>query len=224
MDPSFPNSPRPPLEVRGARASSVIVQRIPAGAKEVFLQWQRDISAAAAQFPGYQTTEVYPPAGQQDEWVAVIHFDDAKTLQDWLDSPTRAEWVAKFPTEIRDFRLTTLTAGFGPWFAGLVDGGQLPPHWKMILTVLLALYPIVMLQTIWLSPHTIGWFGLSVAMLIGNAIGVVILEWGTPALSRVLAPWLLARGKEGRALSLGGAILIAVALGVMTFLFALIKG
>ena len=67
----------------------------PANAAAVFLEWQRGISAAAAEFPGYQTTEVYPPQAGDQEWVVVVHFGDAKSLQDWLDSPKRAEWAAE---------------------------------------------------------------------------------------------------------------------------------
>src|SRR5215210_7299449 len=100
MNPPSPDATRPLLQVRGARASSVIVQRISPDSAEVFMEWQRGITAAAAEFPGYQTTEIYPPSGPQEEWVVIIHFDAPRTLQDWLDSPKRAEWVARLPCEI----------------------------------------------------------------------------------------------------------------------------
>ena len=209
------------LEVRGPRASSVIVQRIPSDAAGVFLDWQRAISAAAAEFPGYQTTEVYPPSGQQNEWVVVLHFDDAKRLQDWLDSAQRAEWVAKLPREIQEFRLKTLPSGFGSWYVGLSQDGA-PPHWKMFLAVLLLLYPMVMLLTLFLSPYTTPHFGLAGALLIGNIVSVALLEWlGLAALTRLLGPWLRANGKEGRSLSLIGLVLIVLALATMTFVFHL---
>jgi antibiotic biosynthesis monooxygenase (ABM) superfamily enzyme len=216
---------RPALEVRGARASSVIVQRIDPGDVAVFMDWQRGISAAAAEFPGYQTTEIYPPLGHQKEWVVILHFDDQRTLQNWLDSPTRAEWIAKkLPRQVRDFRLRTLPSGFGPWFAGLTaDGGPLP-HWKMILTVLFGLYPTVMLLVIFLSPLTKR-FGMSVAMLLSNAASVCFLEFvGTPVTRGLLRPWLRAGGQEGRRVSLIGSVLILAALGVMTALFSLVVG
>jgi antibiotic biosynthesis monooxygenase (ABM) superfamily enzyme len=215
----------PPLEVRGTRASSVIVQRIPPRSADAFMEWQRGITAAAAGRPGYQATEVYPPAdGRQREWVVIIHFDDAKTLRDWLESPTRAEWTANLPAEIRDFRLKTFPTGFGPWFAGVVEGGGPLPHWKMFLTVLFALYPTVMLLTLFLSPYTEG-FGLAVAMLIGNAASVSFLEWlGMPVLNRLFGPWLRANGKEARTLSLLGLLLLVGALGLMAFVFSLAIG
>lgn len=219
MDPSS-TPKRSPLEVRGTRASSVIVQRIPPDAADVFMEWQRAISAAAAEFVGYQTTEVYPPSAQQSQWVVVIHFDDATRLQHWLDSAIRAEWVARLPREIKDFRLKTLPSGFGSWYVGLSQDGVPPPHWKMFLAVLLLLYPMVMLLTLFLSPYTTPLFGLAGALLIGNIVSVALLEWfGLAALTRTLGAWLRANGKEGRVLSLIGLVLIVLALAAMTFIF-----
>jgi antibiotic biosynthesis monooxygenase (ABM) superfamily enzyme len=119
MNSCSSETPVPQMQVRGSRSSSVIVHRVAPGSNQVLLEWQRGITGAAEVFPGYQATEVYPPADDRpQEWVIVIHFDNAKTLQDWLDSPQRAEWTAKPPREIREFRLKTLPSGFAAWFAG----------------------------------------------------------------------------------------------------------
>jgi antibiotic biosynthesis monooxygenase (ABM) superfamily enzyme len=226
MNPSTSDEARPLLEVRDARASSVIVQRIDPGAVAVFMEWQRGITAAAAEFPGYQATEMYPPADQQDEWVVILHFDDSRTLQTWLDSPTRADWLAQRPPETGDYRLQTLPSGFGAWFAGLPDasGATLPPSWKIALSVLLPLYPTVMVLIILDVPPP-GRFGLAVTMLISNVLSIAILQWAvTPALNVVLAPWLRANGRGGRRVTLVGLVLILATLGVMTALFSLITG
>jgi uncharacterized protein len=226
MNPSSADESRPLLEVRGARASSVVAQRVDPASVEVFMDWQRGITAAAAEFPGYQVTEIYPPVGQQEEWVVILHFDDPRTLQSWLDSPTRADWLAKRPCETRDYRLKTLPSGFGAWFAGLTDasGGAMPPSWKIALSVLLPLYPTVMVLAILGIPPP-GWFGLAVTMLIGNVLSISILQWAvSPALNVVLAPWLRANGRDGRRVTLIGLVLILATLGVMTALFSLIAG
>jgi antibiotic biosynthesis monooxygenase (ABM) superfamily enzyme len=225
MNLSSPDVALPLLEVRGARASSVIVQRVPTSWAERFLEWQRAITRAAEDFSGYQATDVYPPANSRlPDWVVVIHFDSSETLQRWLDSPVRAEWTAKLPAEIADFRLKTLSSGFGPWFAGLVDGEGLPPHWKMALAVLLGLYPTVMVLAIFVAPYTDA-FGKAIAMLIGNALSVALLEWwGGPLINRLLANWLGAHGKKGKTLSVVGLFLILGVLGVLTLVFRLVTG
>jgi uncharacterized protein len=226
MEPAPPDRPRPPLEVRGARASSVIVQRVPPGDAEGFMEWQRGITAAAAEFPGYQATEIYPPQGGQRDWVVILHFDDARALQGWLGSAARAGWINKLRGDMGDFRLTTLPSGFGAWFAGLVNGseGALPPSWKIALSVLLALYPTVVLLAIVVGPYLTP-LGLSVSMLVSNILSVSLLQWAvTPALRPLLAPWLRANAENQRAYSLGGLAVILLLLGGMAFLFHLVGG
>jgi uncharacterized protein len=227
MDSSSPNPPGPHVQVRGARASSVIVHRVPPDRVEQFLELQRGITEAAKAFPGYQATDVYPPAeNQQSEWVVVIHFDDPETLQRWLESPVRAEWIEKRRDEMGDFRLKTLPTGFGAWYAGLVNGSEaaLPPPWKIALSVLLALYPTVMVLAICVGPY-LNPLGLAVSMLISNALSVYILQWAlTPALNPLLRPWLRANGQQQAALSLGGLVVILLLLGGMAILFHLVKG
>ena len=226
MEAAAPNPARLPLEMHASRASSVITQIIPPGARDAFLEWQRGICTAAAEAPGYQTTEIYPPAGAGEPWVVIIHFDDPKTLTDWLDSPKRAEWVAKLPCEIRDFRMQMLPSGFAAWFAGALAGKPvpLPPTWKMALTILFTLYPTVMLLSIFVGPYT-NPLGLTVSILIGNILSVSLLQWIVqPALDPVLGPWLRANEPRQRALSLGGLAILLLLLGGMALLFHLTVG
>jgi antibiotic biosynthesis monooxygenase (ABM) superfamily enzyme len=215
------------MQVLGKGASSVIVHRPPPDRVEQFLELQRGITEAAKAFAGYQATDVYPPADRQHaEWVVVIHFDRPETLQRWLDSPVRAEWVDKLRKDMGDFRLKTLPVGFSAWFTGLVDGPDdaLPPAWKIVLTVLLQLYPTVMVLTIFVSPH-LNPLGLAVSMLISNALSVSILQWAvTPALNKLLGPWIAANEQRQRAYSLGGLVVIVLLLGGMAILFRLVTG
>jgi antibiotic biosynthesis monooxygenase (ABM) superfamily enzyme len=212
------------VEVRVSRASSVILHRVPPGGADRFLEWERGIAEATAQFPGYQATDVYPPAEGQQEWVVILHFDKPESLQRWLDSPVRSEWVAKL--QGADFQVKTLPAGFGAWFLGEMGppGGQLPPAWKMALTVLLGLYPTVMLLTIFVGPLT-NRLGLAAAMLIGNALSVSLLQWVVmPMLRLVLGPWLQASGRSGKAGTVGGLVLILLVLAGLMLLFRAMVG
>lgn len=217
--------PGPLMEVRGSRSSTVFIHQVPAGKVDRFMELQRSITRAVEGFAGFQGTDVYPPADPRNlEWVTVIHFDKPEDLQRWLDSAVRAEWIAKLRGEIGDFRLKTLPGGFGPWFAGEArEKGGLPPSWKMALTVLVGLYPTVMLLHIFVGPHT-SRLGLALSMLVGNAISVCILQWGVmPVLNAVLRRWVRANAAEDRALSVGGLALLLVLLGVMAALFRLIS-
>ncbi len=228
--PAVPDSPMGPppdpsapiLRVRGPRASSVIVQRLPVDQGGAFMEWQHGITGAAGAFPGYQATEIYPPAGDRDEWVIIVHFDDQQTLQAWLDAPERAAWLAELPHEARDFRLHTMPTGFGSWVAGQTADGTPVPHWKSFLLVLAGLYPVVMLLTLIVSPRTAG-LGLALAMLVSNILSVALLEWAVmPLLNRVLAPWLGAHGRDGRLVSTAGGAFIVAAVLVMALLLRVV--
>jgi uncharacterized protein len=204
------------MEVCVARASAAIVHQVPPAVKDWFLDWQRNITAAAEQFSGYQGTDVYPPAGgPSDPWVVIVHFENDKSLDEWLNSPVRAQWVDKLRAEVGEFELKKLPGGFSAWFARLHAPVDEIPSWKMAATVLLGLYPTVMLLAIFVSPHT-SWMGFSYSMLIGNALSVSILQWiVVPMLMAPLGPWLKARPHKW-ALSLGGlgvlvGLLVAIA-------------
>jgi antibiotic biosynthesis monooxygenase (ABM) superfamily enzyme len=224
MDPSSKDSPRPKLELRGTGASAVIVQRVPADKVERFLELQHGIVEAAQGFPGYQKVDIYPPARRaQVEWVVVIHFDNGEALQHWLDAPVRTEWIARFHNEIGESRLKQVPAGFTAWFTGLVPSGEVPPRWKVALSVLLPLYPTVMvLSLIMPRPDR---FGMAVTMLVSNILSVCILQWAlTPALNVMLVPWLRASGTDSMRVTLAGLVLILATLGAMTALFSLVTG
>ena len=215
------------MELRVSRASAVVVQHVPAARAEWFMEWQHGVSRAAEEFTGYQSTDVYPPAdNRRDEWVVVIDFDDEKSLQEWLNSPVRAQWVEKLEAQVGSFELKAMPGGFSAWFASLERGpdGAPPPAWKMAVTVLLGLYPTVMILTIFPGPYTAP-LGVALAMLVGNALSVAILQWGVmPALTSLLAPWLQANSDKQRSLSVGGFFVICVILAGFALLFCQVTG
>jgi uncharacterized protein len=221
------DDPLVPMDVRGSRVSTVVVQRVPADRLPRFLECQRALTQAAMGFPGYQSTELFPPADERpEEWVGVIHFDDQQSLEHWLDSPVRAGWVKKLRDEIGDFQLKTLPSGFGVWFAGLATGpeGQPPPSWKIALTVLLGLYPTVMLLVVLLG-QLLSPLGMAASMLISNTLSVAIGQWLTmPLLTHALGTWLNANAPDKRAVSIGGLVLIWLILGSLAVLFRLVTG
>src|SRR5690349_19351762 len=106
------------------------------------MQWQRDVTAAAETFAGYSATDLYPPADPaQDPYVIVIHFENPTALRAWLDSPARAEWVAKLREKSKHFEVETMQAGFGAWFVQQARPAGGPRPWKIVLTVVLGLFP-----------------------------------------------------------------------------------
>lgn len=215
------------MEIHSSRACAVVIQRVPAAKADWFLEWQRGITGAAEEFAGFTRIDVYPLAvNQHVEWVIVIQFADETSLQVWLDSSVRARWVEKLREQCADFELKALPGGFGSWFSRLHGGTQEQPtsEWKMALTVLLGLYPTVMLLALFPGPYTEP-LGLAFAMLIGNFLSVAILQWAVmPVLIALVAPWLKADPDTQKALSIGGVIGILAVIGGMALLFHQITG
>lgn len=210
------------MDMRVSKATAVVVQQVPDFSVSWFMDWQQGISDAMDAFQGHLDTEVYPPpGGQGGEWVVVVSFEDEASLQAWLDSPVRKSWVERLHAHIGSFDLKVVPGGFGPWFAGCVhgQGGTPPPSWKMALVVLLGLYPTVMLLTLFPGPF-INPLGMAVAMLIGNALSVTVLQWGVmPVLLNLSASWLAANDANQRAYTIGGvAVILALLVGLaLTF-------
>lgn len=116
--------------------------------------------------------------------------------------------TSQLPPELAGYSKTVLPQGFAPWFSQLLHK---PPSWKMALTVLLALYPTVLLLNLLITPHLQG-LGRAGAVLVGNAIGVALMQWGImPRLTRLLKPWLSA-DSDRRFSVLGGAAIVSILL------------
>jgi antibiotic biosynthesis monooxygenase (ABM) superfamily enzyme len=212
----------PSLNLHVTRSSAVAVQRVPAAAVDAFLEWQRGASRAASSFAGYCGTDVFPPApGQGDEWVVLIRFEDEVSLTRWLDSPERARRVEELRARVGNFDLKTLDGGFGPWFAQQDrPRDAAPASWKMALTVLLALFPTVMLLTILVGPLTSP-LGTAFSMLVGNAMSISVLQWLVmPRLTKWLDPWLRGGEPSWRATP----IIIFLTLTILTAFFHVITG
>lgn len=227
MNSAPTDDPLVTVDIRRPPVSTVVVQRVSADRVQCFLEFQSGLTHAAKGFPGYRGTELYPPTDDRhEEWVTVIHFNNPESLQRRIDSPVRAGWIEKLRADVGDFQLKTLPSGFGAWFAGLETGpeGEPPPSWKIAMTVLLGLYPTVMLLALLIGRY-LNPLGMAVSMLISNTLSVAITQWLViPPLLNALGPWLRANGPAKRVLSFGGLVLIWLLLGGLAVLFRVLTG
>jgi uncharacterized protein len=213
------------VEVRVSGALSVIVHRVPPDDAGRFLEWRRGIAGAMDGFPGYQATDVYPPAEGQQDRVVILHSARPDDLQNWLESPLRAEGLAKLPRAEANFELKTLPGGFGAWLTGPLGRTAEPMlPWKMAMSVLLGLYTTVMLLTLFVGPLA-SRLGSAAAALIGNTLSVNLLHRAAiPTLQGVLGPWLRPGRPRAGALTIGGTVLILGQLIGLMFVFRAVAG
>lgn len=205
-------------------AGMVVSTRVRPGREDEYRAWQHRIDAEAARFPGCLGNEVFVPVpGLQDEWVVVVRFESAEHLREWLRSDVRRRLVAEADSLWDDVRVERFSGGFPGWFAPATTrpgAPAFPPQWKQAMSVLLALYPTVMLLTFFLSPRLAG-LPLAGAMFVGNVVSVAILTWLLmPLVNRLLGFWLVPTpARSGLVEALGtGLVILGYAAAVCAFL------
>jgi antibiotic biosynthesis monooxygenase (ABM) superfamily enzyme len=188
-----------------------------------FLAWQDRVTDAERQFPGFRGAELYRPVpGVQDEWTALYRYDSEEHACGWLESDERQRLLRE-GERFKEFELHRISSPFGSWFAppssqggkGGEGGEQAgPPNWKTGLSVLVALYPTVVLLTLAISEI---WPGgpLWATLLVGNICSVSLLTWVVmPVVTRALRFWLVPDRQISRArIDFTGA---AISIGFLT--------
>jgi uncharacterized protein len=202
--------------------TEIITVSVKPGMEEAYRDWVERIRQVEARFPGYQGLELQPPIpGLQDDWVSLLRFDTAEHLNAWLKSDARRaalEEVEQF-TETRERQVATAFSG---WFTFGDAPGQVPPNWKQSMIVLLTLYPIVMLELLFLNPLTQS-LGMAVATFIGNALSVAATGFLLiPLALRAFEWWLLPRPNDSPRVEAAGIALIVGLYALSIVVFALV--
>lgn len=159
------------------------------GRAEDFQRLMHKVHMAANKWPGHLgVTTLRPPAGRND-YQTVLRFDSYKHLENWLNSKQRNDLmrplgdIAKLHTEE--------ATGLETWFD---IPGQLvipPPRWKMAATTIIAIYPISLFFSAYVSPHDTSWSVFLRAALVPIFGPIILTYLFMPFLTRkVLRGWL----------------------------------
>ncbi len=70
----------------------LIARRVAPGRDAEFAEWMSRVTRAAQQAPGHVAADVQrPDSAHPEEWMVVYRFEDAVTLENWLESSVRRE-------------------------------------------------------------------------------------------------------------------------------------
>ncbi len=207
-----------------APVSAVISTRIKPGQEAAYHLWEQRIAAAQAKAPGFQGYRFEPPVpGVQDDWLAILRFDSEQNLQGWLDSPVRHKLLKESEAFTEEVHARIARTGFDQWFPMSNDGAAGPAAWKMNMVVLLLIYPIVFLFSLYVQTpilmaklHTPFWL----ALFIGNVVSVLALDRLVQWASRRLDWWLRPTGPDKSRISMAGAALIVTLYGLCLLVFS----
>jgi antibiotic biosynthesis monooxygenase (ABM) superfamily enzyme len=190
--------------------------------EDAFLAWHERVADAERGFAGFRGAELFPPVtGIQEEWTALYRFDSDEHLDAWLESAERQRLLDE-GKRFKNFSLKRISAPFGSWFAPASGegGGEAPAQWKTALSVLVGLYPTVVLLSLAITEL---WKKAELweSLLIGNILSVALLTWVVmPIVTRALRFWLEPEG--GRAdvrLNASGTVACVVFLTFAAFVF-----
>ena len=215
-------------------SSFVVEYIVPVGQERRFNQWYSRLMDAARHFEGYTRTDLCPPLNCGDgvvKWYYIVHFATPETLNLWLKSDLREQLLKEGQGTFLAYRYKSFTTGLEGWFSRRSgdDGEQSdlgPPAWKQVLSVVLGLYPTLMIQGIIFGALGImQTWPLPTSLVINNLITSSVLTWLVmPLVTRFLGFWLYPayRISNGRKDALGAGI-IGLVLVFMVGIFNVIQ-
>ncbi|GHC68643.1 antibiotic biosynthesis monooxygenase [Streptomyces cinnamoneus] len=206
--------------------TAVISHDVKPGQEQGFLRWQAKALKAQEKSPGFMGSELFKPVeGVQERWVVVFRFDSREHLDDWLASDARKELLAEGRAYFASYDVRKVGSAFSGWFR-FEEGAQgaAPPNWKQAMSVVLALYPTVMVLNLTVGAEldelgVPGYLGL----FFSNVLSVSILTWLLmPLVNRALAFWLVPRRTRGHRVHLAGAAVVVLGYALFVAVFGLI--
>ncbi|MDX2105221.1 MAG: hypothetical protein SFY67_02365 [Candidatus Melainabacteria bacterium] len=205
----------------GSDLIMVVSQKIAPEKSQAFLDWQKLMTEASSKFEGYESTEVFPPAeGLHDEWITLVRFNSKSDLDNWVNSSKRAELNAKFNQEFGEFKMRRIAEGFDMWFQP-PQAVKIPP-WKMAMTILVALYPTLLLLQAFITFPLFSNFPHVWKMLASIVLSVSAMQWVVvPFAVRHLKWWHYPQGDANvqKQTTIKGAALIVIILVATGFIF-----
>jgi uncharacterized protein len=171
--------------------SVVFSHKVKPGRENAFADCHKRLRQAMEKFHGFEAFESFPPVpGFQEEWVVIARFQDSTSLDTWLESPIRAEYLARLKEFSEGVDVKRVRTGFDAWFSLAPPSSGTAP-WKQALAVLFALYPTLLVMGATFRPVLEHHIPLPVALLAATSITVAFLNWlAMPWTNRLLRSYL----------------------------------
>lgn len=175
----------------------IVKHRVIPGKEADYETWAEGITEAARSFDGYLGVNFIRPSNtESQEYVLIFKFNTYENMQNWEDSPERAQWKAKRRNITIDEPEIHRYKGWDFWFTLPPAARVAPPRYKMALITLISIYPLALFIPMMLTP-LIGWLPLGVEVLITAAIIVPLMLYIImPAMVKAFSWWLYPKIKS----------------------------
>lgn len=200
-------------------AATAVVTHVRPGMEEKYFEWETKIQIAQAGFEGYRGAYLQPPSpGHPHQWATLLRFSSPEALDDWFKSKERLELLEDLDQFVIEKKFRPVSSSYPGWVPLDVKGSA-PPNWKTALLVLLGLFPIVMLEIKYISPHM-----STVNTALSGFITMMISVSGTtfftmPFFVRRFGWWLLPSDGETKSATVKGSLLLTALFAIEIFVF-----
>lgn len=179
------------LENEQGSVATAIVTDVRPGMEAAYAKWEVKIQNAQARFPGYRGSYLQLPSDPENHhWTTLLRFDSAESLDRWFVSEERARLLPEAEKFVKSTGYKRLSSSFSGWVEEDASG-ESPANWKIALLVLLGLFPVVILDINFLSPHFSGMVP-ALAHMISMVLSVTWVTYGAmPLFNRTFRWWLL---------------------------------
>jgi len=210
--------------------SSLVMEHIVAiSAVLAFDRWQQDLAQTASHHAGFVRLDQCPELVCDNDVVkryTIIHFDSPAHLKNWMDSKDRQAITQRGQKIFRAYRYKSFTTGLEGWFSRRASSGENsslgPPVWKQILSVVLGLYPLIMLRLKFVpdSAFLPTWPNSIVTLIATLVTSSLLAILVMPLITRWLSFWLHpAYRKSAASVDLVGLAIVWAGLMTMAILF-----
>ena len=160
------------------------------GKEEQFEHIMHDVHQVARTFPGHMGVTILESPAEKRKFQTILRFDTATHLDAWMNSPIRKKMV-KLMEQIAQEDVVAKASGLETWFT--IPGEHVTPlpKWKMTTTTFIAIYPLSLLFTIFLTPHIESLPVVIRALFLPIIAPTVLTYFFMPFLTqRILKRWL----------------------------------
>ena len=179
--------------------SSLVVEHIvPNSALAAFDRWQCESHRLASLQPGFIRLDQCPSLACENDVVkryTIVHFDSPEHLHDWVESKERKRLTEQGQKIFNAYRFKSFTTGLEGWFSQRTSTGEQshlgPPVWKQILSVVLGLYPLIMLRLAFFPETFLSHWSTAAVTLLATLLTSSLLSVGVmPLITRMMNFWL----------------------------------
>lgn len=177
-----------PADSSAETVTGIIVHHPRADARDEYEQWLIDIREACRQFPGYLSTDVIRPVGNQPNYTVIIRFAGIEALSAWMVSPERRDYLQRIEHALEQADRYEIRTGLDFWFTP--PKVKPPKPWKQYLLTLSAIFPLTVIVPWALAPLLGGLYMLATKAIIAAVIVALMVYVIMPRYTRLVSRWL----------------------------------